>query len=108
MVIPPVEGNQRSTQAGSTREATPSKLFAMSPDTDQLPDMPPAEVLDALDTAARVLHELDRKQVSIRLEQDPVSGTVRAHVSSADGSKHELDSGALLNVLAGDTSAIEG
>jgi hypothetical protein len=108
MVIPPVEGNQRSTQAGSTREAASSKLFSVSPAAEQLPDMPPAEVLDALDTAARVLHELDRKQVSIRLEQDPVSGTVRAHVSNADGSKHELDSGALLNVLAGDTSAIEG
>ena len=110
MVIPPVEGNQRTTQAESTSQPAPAaKLFAVSnPASDQLPDMPPAEVLDALDTAARVLNELDRKQISIRLEQDPVSKTVRAHVSSADGAEHELDSGALLNVLAGDTSAIEG
>jgi hypothetical protein len=107
MVIPPVEGNQRSTQAAGARQATPAKLFAVSHASDQLPDMPPAEVLDALDTAARVLNELDRKQISIRLEQDPASKTVRARVSNADGSEHELDSGALLNVLAGDTSAIE-
>lgn len=108
MVIPPVEGNQRGTQAGSAREAASTKLFAVgSSAADQLPDMPPAEVLDALDTAARVLNELDRKQISIRLEQDPDSKTVRAHVASADGSEHELDTGALLNVLAGDTSAIE-
>jgi hypothetical protein len=109
MVIPPVEGNQRSTPTGSVQQAAPAKLFAVStPASDQLPDMPPAEVLDALDTAARVLNELDRKQISIRLEQEPGSKTVRAHVTSADGSEHELDSGTLLNVLSGDTSALEG
>jgi hypothetical protein len=110
MVIPPVEGNQRNTQAtAGAREAASAKLFAVStPASDQLPDMPPAEVLDALDTASRVLNELDRKQISIRLEQDPGSKTVRAHVTSADGSEHELDSAKLLNVLAGDTSALEG
>lgn len=107
MVIPPVEGNQRSTQVDSARQAAPAKLFAVTSTASQLPEMPPAEVLDALDTAARVLNELDRKQISIRLEQDPDSKTVRAHVASADGSEHELDTGALLNVLAGDTSAIE-
>jgi hypothetical protein len=108
MVIPPVEGNQRSTQAEAVRRAA-SKQFAVNPSaSDQLPDMPPAEVLDALDTAARVLNELDRKQISIQLEHDPATSSVRAHVASADGSKHELDSHALLNVLAGDTTAIEG
>jgi hypothetical protein len=110
VVIPPVEGNQRSTQAAeAARQSASAKLFAVgTPNSDQLPDMPPAEVLDALDTAARVLNELDRKQISIRLETDPGSKTVRAHVTSADGSEQELDSGKLLNVLAGDTASLEG
>ena len=82
MVIPPVEGNQRSTLAAdSARQVASAKLFAVgTPSSDQLPDMPPAEVLDALDTAARVLNELDRKQISIRLEHDAwLEDCPRAH-----------------------------
>jgi len=108
MVIPPVGGNQRGNDAQSVRPTAPAKLFAVSsPETDQLPDLPPAEVLDALDTAARVLNELDRKNVSVRLEHEPGSQAIRAHVSAGDGSEHEVAPGTLLNVLAGDTTAID-
>jgi len=108
MVIPPVSGNQRGNEAQGAGPAAPAKLFAVkNPADDQLPDLPPAEVLDALDTAARVLNELDRKQVSIRLEQDGRSQAIRAHVS-ASGDEHEITPGTLLNILAGDTGAVDG
>ena len=107
MVIPPVGGNERSTEAQGAGPSAPAKLFAVaSPAEDQLPDLPPAEVLDALDTAARVLNELDRKQVSIRLEHDGASQAIRAHVSTGGSGEHEITPGTLLNVLAGDTGAL--
>ena len=109
MVIPPVSGNQRGNEAQGASPSAPARLFAVgTPADDQLPDLPPAEVLDALDTAARVLNELDRKQVSIRLEQDGTSQAIRAHVSEAGGGEHEITPGTLLNVLAGDTGALDG
>jgi len=70
-----------------------------------IPALPPAEVLDALDTAARVLHELDRNDVSLRLEHDPETNVVRAHADGADGAR-ELSVGRLLNLLGGDTAGV--
>lgn len=108
MSIPPVGRNNDGNQVYGARPTSPAKLFAVSsPAEDQLPDLPPAEVLDALDTAARVLHELDRNKVSIRLEHDLSSNQIRAHVSDAAGGEHEVSQGALLNVLAGDTASLK-
>ncbi len=108
MSIPPVGRNSDGNQVHGARPTSPAKLFAVStPAEDQLPDLPPAEVLDALDTAARVLHELDRNKVSIRLEHDTGTNEVRAHVTDADGAKHEVSQSALLNVLAGDTGSLK-
>jgi hypothetical protein len=108
MSIPPVGRNNDGNQVYGARPTSPAKLFAVStPAEDQLPDLPPAEVLDALDTAARVLHELDRSKVSIRLEHDTSTNQIRAHVGDAGGAEHEVSQGALLNVLAGDTSSLK-
>jgi hypothetical protein len=108
MSIPPVGRNNDGNQVYGARPTSPAKLFAVStPAEDQLPDLPPADVLDALDTAARVLHELDRNKVSIRLEHDTSTNQIRAHVGEAGGTEHEVSQGALLNVLAGDTSSLK-
>ncbi len=105
--LPPVDGSQGGTPAPVQRNAEAPRLFAVSPPAaGQLPDLPPAEVLDALDTAARVLHELDRKQVSIKLEHDPATNELRAHVADANGSTREISHGRLLNVLDGDTASL--
>lgn len=104
--LPPVDGSQGGTPPPAPRSAGKPQLFAVSSSaSDQLPDMPPAEVLDALDTAARVLHELDRKNVSVRLEHTPGSNELRAHVSDASGQR-EISHGRLLNVLSGDTASL--
>ena len=108
MSIPPVGRDNDGNQVYGARPSSPAKLFAVgSPAEDQLPDLPPAEVLDALDTAARVLHELDRNKVSIRLEHDTHTNQIRAHVGDAKGSVHEVSQAALLNVLAGDTHSLK-
>ena len=108
--LPPVEGVSQTGFA--PRAVAPSgrpKLFVVSstPAADQLPDLPPAEVLDALDTAARVLQELDRKHVSLRLDHDASTGEVRVHVKSGNGgTEHEILPQRLLNILAGDTAGL--
>ena len=105
--LPPVDGSQAGTPPPTQRAAEAPRLFAVSSRAgDQLPDLPPAEVLDALDTAARVLHELDRKQVKVRLEHDPSTNELRAHVSDAGGAEREISHGRLLNVLDGDTASL--
>ena len=50
------------------------------PADDGIPATPPAEVLDALDRAARVVNELGRKNVTLSLEHDALAGTVRVKV----------------------------
>jgi hypothetical protein len=104
---PPIGANQGVTQLPARRvaQSTPEAAPAASTDSS-LPELPPAEVLDALDTAARVLHELDRKQVSIRLEQDGSTNGLRAHVTDTSGGEHEISQTQLLNVLAGDTASL--
>src|SRR5579871_1060000 len=53
-------------------------------DVYEVPAAPPPEVLDALDRAARVLGELDRKNVSLGLRHDADSGRVSLLVSHGD------------------------
>ena len=104
--ITPVDGTPTGTPAPSARAAAASRPFAVT-GAGQLPDLPPAEVLDALDTAARVLHELDRKQVKVRLDHDPVTNELHAHVSDGTGAgEHAISHARLLNVLGGDTASL--
>ncbi|HKI93170.1 MAG TPA: hypothetical protein VJ986_12785 [Gaiellaceae bacterium] len=106
--LTPVDGTPTGPPVpGARAGATSRSLAVKSQAAGQLPDLPPAEVLDALDTAARVLHELDRKQVNVRLEHDAETNELRAHVSDAAGaSGHEISHASLLNVLAGDTASL--
>ncbi len=54
--ITPVDGTPTGASAPPARAGAASRPFAVAgADAAQLPDLPPAEVLDALDTAARVL-----------------------------------------------------
>jgi hypothetical protein len=65
--------------------------------------LPPAEVLDALDRAAGVLGELDRRQVTLSIHHDAENGEVRVtvqHPGIWDG--HELTHTELLDLLDGD------
>jgi hypothetical protein len=50
-----------------------------------LPPTPPAEVLDAIDTAARVLEELASKRLSLHFEYDDEDNRVQVQVTNADG-----------------------
>jgi hypothetical protein len=106
--LTPIEGNHVAQAARGTAPSGPPKLFLVkTPAEDQLPDLPPAEVLDALDAAARVLDELDRKDISFRLDHDPSENRIRVHVGDgAAGTEREIPAGRLLNILAGDTSAL--
>jgi hypothetical protein len=104
--LPPIEGNPSGLETRSVRASGPPKLFVVgSPASDQLPDLPPAEVLDALDSAARVLDELDRKNVHVRLDHDTDTNTIHVHVDGGNG-EHEIPAQRLLNILAGDTSSL--
>jgi hypothetical protein len=105
--VPPIDGNQSSQPPRSVRPSGPPKLFLVgSPASDQLPDLPPAEVLDALDTAARVIDELDRKHVHFRIDHDTSTNQIRVHVGGDIGAEHEIAPQRLLNILSGDTSGL--
>lgn len=105
--LPPVDGTQTGTPAPAQRPTGAPTLFAVSASgAAGVPELPPAEVLDALDTAARVLHELDRKQVKIKLEHDPATNELHAKVSDSSGSERPISHGSLLNVLGGDTASL--
>jgi hypothetical protein len=104
--LPPIEGGLNVPRQ-QPRPTAPAQLQAVGhARATDLPELPPAEVLDALDTAARVLNELDRKQVSIQLEHDAATNALRAHVQEGIAPMHQLRLGALLNVLGGDTDAL--
>ncbi len=67
-----------------------------------LPATPPVEVLDALDRAARVLGELDRRNMTLELLLDEGSGQVRASLSHEGGcGSRELSASDVLNLLEG-------
>ena len=59
----------------------------------EIPDSPPPEVLRDLDTAARVLAELDERGLEITLALEPGGLCVRAH-------ERELDRGRVLPATA--------
>jgi hypothetical protein len=106
--LPPIEGTPSGMDTQRIRPSGPPKLFVVGTQaSDQLPDLPPAEVLDALDAAARVLDEMDRKSVQFRVDHDMSTNTINVHVSDGDGREREIPAQRLLNILAGDTSALQ-
>jgi hypothetical protein len=105
--LPPIEGTPSGMDTPRIRPSGPPKLFVVGANaSDQLPDLPPADVLDALDAAARVLDELDRKNVQFRVEHDASTNTIQVHVDGGDGREREIPAQRLLNILAGDTSSL--
>jgi hypothetical protein len=50
-----------------------------------IPARPPREVLEAMNTAARVLRELEARRVSLQYDVDAPSGEVRVQVVDSAG-----------------------
>lgn len=74
-----------------------------------MPESPPAEVLDALDTAQRVLDELRTKQVNLSFstEGEGALKRVRVEVRDAHGELvREIPARHLLDLLAGDARGV--
>jgi hypothetical protein len=74
-----------------------------------VPDGPPAEVLDALDAAARVLDDLRTKQVNLSFSVEGEGGVKRVRVEVRDASGElvrEIPPRHLLDLLAGDTRGV--
>ncbi len=103
--LPPVGDGKSQAGSRSRRRRHPAVLAVGWLLTTTFPRRPPPEVLDALDRAARVLDELDRKHITLGLVHDPGSGQVRVTARHAGkyGSR-ELSGAGLLNLLDGDTS----
>jgi hypothetical protein len=71
------------------------------------PASPPPEALAELDKAARVLDELATKQVNLHFEVDDAKGKIQVQVRDGSGNVlREIPSTKLLDVLAGDKSAL--
>ena len=70
---------------------------------DPFPDTPPAEVLESLDNAQRVLSDLDTRQVSLRFSVDPESSRIHVKVMDNDGNLiREVPATQALDVLSGE------
>lgn len=73
---------------------------------DPLPATPPAEVLESLDNAQKVLADLDARQVNLRFSVDPDSSRIHVKVVDADGNVlREVPATKALEVLSGERSA---
>jgi hypothetical protein len=72
---------------------------------DDFPATPPAEALDALDRAARVLGELDRKNISVSLQQEG-DRQLRVTVGRPGEASRDLSVNGLLNLLDGDMGEV--
>ena len=73
------------------------------------PATPPPEVLDALDTAARVLGDLKSRQLSLNFSVEGSGALKRIHVEVRDGTGalvREIPPRHLLDLLAGDTHGV--
>ena len=68
-----------------------------------VPATPPAEVLDALDTAARVLEELASRRIGLHFEYVEDKHEVRIQVINEDDGSvvREIPPGALMDLAAG-------
>jgi len=75
----------------------------------EVPNTPPAEVLDALDAAQRVLEDLRQKQVNLSFSTEGEGALKRVRVEVRDSSGElvrEIPARHLLDLLAGDTRGV--
>jgi hypothetical protein len=96
----------RAAQAGGPpRPAAAATQEAAEP--VPVPAVPPPEVLDGLDTAARVLGDLDAKGHSLHLHVDAKRGQVSVAVVDASGrTVTVLPGGQALDLLAGEPGGL--
>lgn len=97
-------GLDETAQAGAVSRGRASTPAAPRTDlvTTAIPAIPPPEVLDALDTAARVLEELAAKRLNLHFEYDDRANQVRVQVTDEDGVViREIPQSALLDIAAG-------
>ena len=70
---------------------------------EDIPAAPPQEVLDDLDTAARVLHELAARQIELHFSVDERTSRVHVEVRDANGNVlRRIPSTQALDLLAGE------
>lgn len=75
--------------------------------TTHIPATPPAEMLEALDRAAGVLDELERRGIDLTLHHDEAGCAVAVTVGRAGGEQRPLSHRGLLNLLDGDPLYLE-
>lgn len=90
---------QDDVERGRTRSVTAPGGF---PAPASLSAGPPAELLEVLDTAARVLEELAAKRISLHFDYDERANRVRVQVVSGDGRLvREIPPSVLVDIAAG-------
>jgi hypothetical protein len=72
--LPPVR------RTDSVRPASP-----VTPAAEPITDTPPAEVLASLDTAARVLEDLQAREVNMRIEVNKKTNEIEVELVDSDG-----------------------
>jgi hypothetical protein len=89
--------------AGAAKPAASPAADRKHPVLRAVQDLPPAQVHQELDTAARVIEELSSRQVNLHFEVDPAGGgPVRVQVRDASGNVlREIPPRSLFETLAG-------
>jgi hypothetical protein len=110
-MIEPVANIARTNPQPPREPRAPERVRGAQPPVPapDFPTTPPPEVLDALDTAARVLSELAASRVDLRfaVEEEATGKRVRVEVRNGKGELvREIPPKRLLDVLAGDTTGL--
>jgi hypothetical protein len=82
--------------------AAPHPAAGRGEPTSTIPASPPADVLEALDTAARVLEELASRGLGLHFEHDDATGQLHVQVTNGEGKVvREISPSMLLEIAAG-------
>jgi uncharacterized FlaG/YvyC family protein len=83
---------------GPTRHSAAGSAERIS----RIPTSPPAEVLEALDKAARVLEELASRGLGLHFEYDDATSQLHVQVTNGEGKVvREISPSTLLDIAAG-------
>jgi hypothetical protein len=94
--LPPVRASASEQTAPATQSTSDASLAT-----------PPAEVLNALDSAQRVLADLHSRKLDLRYDVDPETKRVRAQIVCADGNAvREIPVQHALDLLSGGVDAV--
>ncbi len=109
--IEPTSGTTRAAvtpvePSAPARRRNPVAPTGRSP-IEPIPANPPQDVLDDLDTAARVLGDLDEKNVDLHLAVDDTTGRVHVELRDEDGQVlRRVPAGQALDLLAGEPGGV--